>query len=148
MFVIKLRSKLKQRARVGDMTTDNTRTEPLSLHGTALGPTVGRQGDNGTNALGDGAAAPSRSNATGTRNRYTKAAVTLGALVAAVNICVLPFVLYSITVSSFCPRCNNGMIRDLLVNILYVNFCLNPILYAATMSKIGRFYKGMFCKRN
>ena len=124
--------------------------ESLSLDSTAPRSALNRSADNGAEVPDQGAVGPggNKTNATGTRNRYVKAAVTLGALVVAVNICVLPFILYVIIVSFFCPQCSNGFIRDILANILYMNSCLNPILYAATMSKIRRFYKSLFCQRN
>ncbi|XP_072037149.1 beta-3 adrenergic receptor-like [Amphiura filiformis] len=77
--------------------------------------------------------------------RYKKAAVLLGAIVLLVNICTLPFVLYVIITSVFCPQCNNAYHRDILGDLLYLNSCINPFLYAGTMIKIRKFYKRVLC---
>ncbi len=127
-FVFLLRRKLKKRAQVGDMS------ENRSFQLTASS-TRGTNSNVGQNV------------AKNTRSRYTKAAITLGALVIALNFCMPPFVLYILTVSFFCPECSNGLVRDMLSNLIFFNSCLNPLLYAATMGKIRRFYKNVvLCK--
>ncbi|XP_072037147.1 probable G-protein coupled receptor No18 [Amphiura filiformis] len=75
---------------------------------------------------------------------YKKAAMLLGAIVSAVNICTLPYVLYAL-ITTFCPKCNNVHLCDQLRNLLYLNSCINPFLYAATMTKIRNFYKRALC---
>ncbi|XP_072039230.1 D(1A) dopamine receptor-like [Amphiura filiformis] len=133
-FVILLRRKLKRRVQVEDRDMSGTRTDENTADSTT-GTTRGTNSDN-QNAKKN------------TRNRYTKAAITLGALVIALNICLPPFVLYILTVSFFCPECSNGLVRDMLSNLTFFNSCLNPLLYAATMGKIRRFYKTLIlCKR-
>ena len=54
---------------------------------------LNRSADDGTEINDQGAVGPdgNKTNDTGTRNRYVKAAVTLGALVVAVNIMRLAF---------------------------------------------------------
>ena len=132
-FVVLLRRKLKNRAQVGDQ--DNSQSGNTQESNTA---TTGRSASDS----GD------RSTREGSRNRYTKAAITLGALVMALNICLPPFVLYILIISFFCPKCSNGNVRDMLNYLLYFNSCLNPLLYAVTMGKIRRFYKSIICKRS
>ncbi|XP_072037143.1 beta-3 adrenergic receptor-like [Amphiura filiformis] len=77
--------------------------------------------------------------------RYKKTAVLLGTIVLVVNICTLPYVLYVIITSFFCPQCNKAYHRDILRYLLYLNSCINPFLYAATMVKIRDFYKRVLC---
>ena len=80
------------------------------------------------------------------RKRYRKAAAVLGALVTVLNICLLPYVLYNLIVSFVCPQCNSRRVRDFLADILYLNSCINPFLYAITISKIRDFYKRILCR--
>ncbi|XP_072037144.1 melanopsin-like [Amphiura filiformis] len=80
-----------------------------------------------------------------TNKRYKKAAILLGAIVLTVNICTLPYVLYVIITSFFCPQCNKAYHRDILRYLLYFNSCINPFLYAATMIKIRGYYKRILC---
>ncbi|XP_072037145.1 melanopsin-like [Amphiura filiformis] len=77
--------------------------------------------------------------------RYKKAAILLGAIVLTVNICTLPYVLYIIITNVFCPQCNKAYYRDILRYWLYLNSCINPFLYAATVVKIRRYYKRTLC---
>ncbi|XP_072037150.1 melanocortin receptor 5-like [Amphiura filiformis] len=76
--------------------------------------------------------------------RYKKAAILLSAIVLAVNICTLPYVLYAL-ITIFCPRCNNVYLRERLIHLVYLNSCINPFLYAANMIKIRSFYKRILC---
>ena len=148
VFVILLRRKLKKRAQVGfqehdfsQQSDDPNRTEVVavsSIRSHAPVATVPNSNHNPQNTAGGERAS--------TGNRYTKAAVTLGALVVALNFCLPPYVLYSLTVSFFCLRCNNPLVRDSLVYLIYLNSCINPVLYAATMSKIRKFYKDVVKK--
>ena len=90
---------------------------------------------------------PNQGGSSPPRKRYMKAAIVLGALVTVLNICLLPFVLYTLAISLFCPRCNSLIVRDVLANLIYLNSCLNPVMYAVTMRKIRVFYKGVLCMR-
>ncbi|XP_072037153.1 octopamine receptor beta-2R-like [Amphiura filiformis] len=72
--------------------------------------------------------------------RYKKAAILLGAIVLVVNICTLPYVLYAL-ITIFCSQCNNVHLRDVLTYLIYLNSCINPFLYAATMIRVRKFYK-------
>ena len=131
LFVVRLRSKLKSRARVGNQALSQSQSRgeiTMASDSTNRPP---RMGDTQNNA---------------SRNRYTKAAITLGALVITLNICMPPYVLYVIIVSFFCPECSNGSVREMLIYLIFVNSSINPLLYAATMGKIRRFYKSVFCK--
>ena len=127
-FVILLRGKLKNRAQVGDIDSASI----TASTGRSTMASYSRD----------------RNTREGSRNRYTKAAITLGALIIALNICLPPFVLYILIISFFCPKCSNGNVRDMLNYLLYFNSCLNPLLYAATMGKIRRFYKSIICRRS
>ena len=80
------------------------------------------------------------------QKRYLKAATTMGALVIVLNLCLLPYILYSLITSLFCPECTSGTVRDMLMYVVRLNSFVNPILYAATMSKIRLFYKKIFSK--
>ena len=133
-FVVLLRRKLKNRAQVGDQDYSQSGNTPGSNTATTGRSTIASNS-------GD------KNSREGSRNRYTKAAITLGALVIALNICLPPFVLYILIISFFCPKCSNGNVRDTLNYLLYFNSCLNPLLYTATMGKIRRFYKSFICRR-
>ncbi|XP_072022099.1 melanopsin-like [Amphiura filiformis] len=76
--------------------------------------------------------------------RYKKAAIVLGSIVLVVNICTLPYVLYAL-ITVFCPQYNNVHLQDTLRYLGYLNSCINPFLYAATMIKIRKFYKRVLC---
>ena len=77
--------------------------------------------------------------------RYKKAAIALGSIVAVMNICTMPFVLYAV-VTGFCIECKNFNVRHGLVYLVYLNSSINPFLYAATMTAIRKFYARIFCK--
>lgn len=79
-----------------------------------------------------------------TRNRYIKPAITLIALVTAMGICMLPYCLYVVVVNWFCPQCANVEVLYAVLLLQYCNSCLDPILYAATQSKIRKFYRARF----
>ncbi len=81
----------------------------------------------------------------GPKRRYKNAKLVV-ILVIALNVCLLPFVLYVLIISIMCNECNNKMVRNLLIDIVYLNSFLNPILYAVTMEKIRYFYRDLFCR--
>ncbi|XP_072039229.1 histamine H3 receptor-like [Amphiura filiformis] len=164
-FVVLLRRKLHKRMQVTDFEYSNTQSQQLQERGdqpggsltvsrsnvvhtsnnTLSGSTSGHRniGVDSTNMLVNTRNAEHTSS--NPKNRYVKAAITLAALVIALNLCLLPFILYTLYVSLVCPICSDRLIRDILSNIVVpLNSCLNPILYAATMSKIKRFYKRLF----
>ena len=75
------------------------------------------------------------------RNRYVKPATTLAALVITLNLCMLPFCIYTLIVNALCPVCSSSLVRNLLSNLFYLNSFVNPFLYVATMSKMKVFYQ-------
>ena len=81
------------------------------------------------------------------KKRYRKATIVLGALVTVLNICILPYVTYGLITGFFCKRCINKQVRNILVEVIHLNSCINPFLYAVTMSKIRNFYKHILCGR-
>ncbi len=163
-FVVRLRRKLRRGTQISD----------FDFSSSAQGPQPGGSSTNRRNVLTSSTIAgastiihaskmdsanssvnariggrTTRNTAASPQNRYVKAAITLAALVIALNVCVLPFVLYTLYVSLVCPICNNGLIRDFLsLIVIPMNSCINPILYAATMSKIKQFYLKMFRLNN
>ncbi len=80
------------------------------------------------------------------RKRYMKAAVTLAGLVIILNVCCLPYILYTLITSLLCPWCRNDKVSFILFQVVRTNSSLNPFLYALTMAKIRQFYKkNIFC---
>ena len=99
--------------------------------------TSGRSGDD--SSLASGIVPENQRSSNGPQKRYRKAAIVLGALVIVLNLCLLLFLLYSLSISLFCPPCNNPQVRRILVDVIYLNSGINPFLYALTMSKIRNF---------
>ncbi len=75
------------------------------------------------------------------RNRYIKPALTLIALVTAMAVCMLPYCSYVIVVEWFCSECQDITVLYSFLFLQYINCCLDPVLYAATQSKIRKFYR-------
>lgn len=71
--------------------------------------------------------------------RYTKPAITFVFLISAVAVTTLPYVLYML-VSFFCSSCYNQVMRSRLINLAFINSVLNPFMFAATQTKIRKFY--------
>ncbi|XP_072039228.1 histamine H3 receptor-like [Amphiura filiformis] len=164
-FVVLLRRRLHKRMQVTDFEFSNTQSQQLQERSDQPGgsSTVSRC-DAAHTSMSTGGSTSGHSRNIGTdstnmpvnarnaehtssnpKNRYVKAAITLAALVIALNLCLLPFLLYTLYVSLVCPTCSDRLIRDTLSNIFVpLNSCINPILYAVTMSKIKRFYKRLF----
>ena len=106
LFVVRLRSKLKGRARVGDQELSQSDNREESRNSPNILPRPGNNSDTQNKAP---------------RNRYTKAAITVGVLVITLNICMPPYFLYVIIVSFFCPECSNGRVREMLIYLVFVN---------------------------
>ena len=147
-FVILLRRKLKRRAQVTDFEISNlpSNTDQLSRI-SQVDRKINTDGGQASGNMVRNAEQLGRPTNNG-KNRYVKAAITLAALVATLNFCLMPYIIYNFYVTLICPACNNGRMRTILAN-LFVNFnsCLNPVLYALTMSKIRRFYKRILCSK-
>ena len=79
------------------------------------------------------------------KKRYKKAAFVLFVLIFALNICLLPFTLYTLTISMICGTCNNKTVRNFLIDVVYLNSFINPFLYIASMEKIREFYRSLSC---
>ncbi len=77
--------------------------------------------------------------------RYTKAAVTLGVLVLAMGISILPYCFY-ILIGIFCPDCTNTTALYVVLTILQLNPLLDPFFYSATQRNIRDFYKNKLAK--
>ncbi|XP_038054368.1 probable G-protein coupled receptor No18 [Patiria miniata] len=75
------------------------------------------------------------------RNRYLKPAITMAALLAVFVACTLPYLLIAGIISPICPTCYTYQTRVHIANLMFANSCINPILYAATQSKIRDFYR-------
>ncbi len=73
------------------------------------------------------------------KNRYLKPAMTLGALVAAMCISILPYVSY-VVVIYLCPTCLNPQLVYCFVILGYCNALFDAVLYGITESKLRRFY--------
>ncbi|XP_072018230.1 5-hydroxytryptamine receptor 7-like [Amphiura filiformis] len=78
------------------------------------------------------------------RNRYIKPAMTLGALVAAMCVSILPYLSYVVVVGLICPTCLNPLAVHYLVFLLYLTPLLDPIMYGITESKLRKFYVSCF----
>ncbi len=77
------------------------------------------------------------------RNRYLKPALTLGALVTAMCISILPYLSY-IVVINFCQPCFNFQIIYFLVILMYCSSLFDAVLYSITESKLRSFYVSCF----
>ena len=144
-FVIKLRRKLKKTHPVGETSVSQTGSVTLSV----LNPNnLTSQNRLGVEREGSTSTGTSMTNAnrSSSRNRYIKAAVTLAALVVVLNLCLLPYILYTLISNLFCTACSNATVRVILTHVIRINSALNPAMYAITMSKIRQFYKNIFCK--
>ncbi|XP_072022097.1 beta-3 adrenergic receptor-like [Amphiura filiformis] len=135
-FFVRLIRKLRQ-PMVHPMSNTSMASQNPSSSRSAAGPS-----GSSTGPMAHGAAIP-RPDADPNK-RYKKAAIVLGAIVLVVNICTLPFVLYAF-ITPFCTQCNKAYHRDQLAYVMYLNSCINPFLYAATMIKIRKFYKRVLC---
>ena len=140
-FVVRLRRKLRRGAQVTDATISERQ-----LSGPSTSTSHRDVNSISTSATTPASLAQRRNvEVNNPQNRYVKAAVTLSALIIALNVCLLPFILYIIYVSLVCPICSNGLVREILsLIVLPLNSCINPILYAITMAKIKQFYLKMF----
>ena len=81
-----------------------------------------------------------KSEGTEVRSRYIKAAVTLGALVSAMGICILPYCTH-IIVGIFCPECTSRTSLYVVLTIVQINPLLDPIFYSATQRNIRDYYR-------
>ncbi len=166
-FVVRLRRRLRRGARVRDGADSCNLPQGQQPGGLSMNrsnvPTVSKNTSASatvaiTHAHGMASAHTSsnarRSGQTTTntdvnQQRYVKAAITFTALIVALNVCLLPFVLYISLVSLVCPICSNGLIREILgIIVIPMNSCINPILYAVTMRKIKQFYLKMLRQNN
>ena len=75
------------------------------------------------------------------RNRYIRPAIVMITLVTCFLICTLPYMVYISVVIRICPMCDNAEIRFHLSNVLFLNSCVNPFVYAATHPKIRKFHR-------
>ncbi len=153
-FIVLLRRKLRKRARVSDFEHSNSQSQRSDLPG---GSNMNSRGNITKSIVTTETICKLPINTrhiceqitgnvgTKPQNRYVKAAVTLAALVIALNVCLLPYILYTFYVSLICPICSNRHIRGIFAYVVVpLNSCINPILYATTMSKIKGFYKKIF----
>ena len=80
------------------------------------------------------------------RNRYIKPGITLGALVIAMAICMLPYCFYVIVTESGCEQCNNTVVLYDLLLLQFCNATIDPFIYVLTRKKIRQFYSRMYHK--
>ena len=80
------------------------------------------------------------------RNRYIKPGITLGALVTAMAICMLPYCFYVIVTESGCEQCNNTVVLYDLLLLQFCNATIDPFIYVFTRKKIRQFYSRMYHK--
>ena len=79
------------------------------------------------------------------RKQYIKPAVVLSVLVSAMVVCVIPFGIYAILITS-CIQCGTREVYFKIFFLFFLNAMLDPFLYAMTQRKILRFYKKLFTK--
>lgn len=145
-FIIKLRRKLKKTHPVGETSMSQTGSVSLSVQNPNNLTSRSRFGGEHDGSTSTGTSV-TNGNRSSSRNRYIKAAVTLAALVVVLNLCLLPYILYTLISNLFCTACSSVTVRVILTHVIRMNSALNPLMYAVTMSKIKQFYKNMFCKR-
>ncbi|XP_072018521.1 D(1A) dopamine receptor-like [Amphiura filiformis] len=127
IFLVRLRRRLQERQRVTPSNFDQPETSIEQHNASACGSdTKGEYAGRGVNS---------------SKSRYMKPAVTLTVLVAAMIICVVPYCLYILLLGFWCPMCYDRAKMYAFVFMIYVNSLVNPCLYAATQSKIRRFYR-------
>ena len=124
-FLMLLRRRIKKKARVGVSTQSRPDQRSTASATPATEETSDGQGTSDASV----------------RNRYIKPALTLIALVSAMALCMLPYCLYVIVVEWFCSECRNVPVLYAVLLLQFSNACLDPILYAATQSKIRRYYQ-------
>ena len=81
------------------------------------------------------------------RNRYIKPGITLGALVTAMAICMLPYCFYVIVTESGCEQCNDTVVLYWLLLLQFCNATIDPLIYVLTRKKMRQFYYNA-CTRN
>ena len=78
------------------------------------------------------------------KNRYIKPAMTLGALVIAMIIGVVPYITYVVIIGTVWPQYLNPRVVYFLVLLLYCTPLFDAIMYAFTESKLRNFYVSCF----
>ncbi len=75
------------------------------------------------------------------KNRYLKPAMTLGAVVLALAITIMPYICYVVIIGAIWPEYLNPKV--VYINIALTLFCkpiFDPVMYAVSESKIRKFY--------
>ena len=133
-FLVRLRNKLRRQRSINVTSTvqgnnTDTNADSVIIADEATGSTTGGS-----------------QSSSSPRSRYKKPAIILIVLVIAMIICLTPYCIYVIVIEMIFPELNNPRIIWNLVLLSYVNSVMNPCLYAATQSKIRRFYRLKFKK--
>ncbi len=74
------------------------------------------------------------------RNHYLKPAMTLGALVLALAIAIMPYTYYVIIIGTIWPEYLNPKVVYGIVLTLFCKSIFDPVMYAVSESKIRKFY--------
>ncbi|XP_071792575.1 5-hydroxytryptamine receptor 4-like [Asterias amurensis] len=94
-----------------------------------------------TSAAGNAQQSSPTSETSKRRARYIRPAIIMTTLVIAFFAFTLPYVIFITVVAQLCPECgDSNRVHFYLVNVFYLNSCINPFIYAATHPKIRRFH--------
>lgn len=80
----------------------------------------------------------SKSKSTRENRRYVRPLVMLTFLVAVFCVCWIPFTLYFLYIHLICPLCLDKTVHMWLLSLLYLNACINPIIYAVSNKSIRK----------
>ena len=141
VFLIFLRRRMQKSTRIGSEVRSAVRSNAGRSDGN------GGRSDGGSTGRSDGGGEGERDVM---RNRYLKPAITLGALVTAMTISMLPLCIY-LVIEAFADRPNNYNLVYIMWFIYELNPCLDAVFYAATQRSIKEYYwqkSVRLCKRN
>ncbi len=125
-FLIFLRRRLRKRAQIGNtIAAERSRSTQNNNHRSEHGESSTR----------------SETDHSHFKSRYLKPSLTLISLVIAMTICMVPYCLYIIGINIFCSECLDHNVVLQLALLIHLNPLFNPLLYAATQSKIRHFYR-------
>ena len=125
-FLFFLRQRLQKRAQIGNGGVSYVAEQSLQQSNSASQNSTPGNSEGGSGRF---------------KNRYLKPALTLGALVLAMIVCMVPYCSYVIIIEVFCPSCNDPTVLYILILLMHFNPLLDPLLYAVTQSKIRNYYR-------
>lgn len=130
VFLFLLRKRLQKSTRIGnDSSSRSDATGPDGNTGDKVGKTDGEEEEKGDVV----------------RKRYLKPAITLGALVAAMALSMLPYCMY-LTIESFTSKTLNYNLMYFMWLIYELNPFLDSVFYTATQKTIKEYYWKKFVK--